>query len=404
MSKIKHVKGRQVFDSRGNPTIEAEVILENGLKGTSIVPSGASTGRYEAHELRDKNKDYLNKSVFDAVNNINKKISKILENKDPNHQGEIDKLLINLDGTENKSNIGANAILAVSIANLKVAAKLANKELYRYISNKNNSSFTMPYPLMNIINGGAHANNSLEIQEFMIRPDGANSFKECMQMSFLVIQNLKKNLENKKISTSVGDEGGFAPSLNSDEEAVEIIINSISSAGFKPGEDISICLDVAANELTKPKSVEYYLEIIKKFPIKSIEDPFSEDDWNNWKQLTQKTNTQIVGDDLFVTNKKRLEKGIKEKSANSILIKPNQIGSVSETLEAIKIAQNNNFTTIISHRSGDSEDTFIADLAVATNSSQIKTGSLARSERVAKYNRLLRIEEALGKHSKMAKI
>ncbi len=404
MSKIKHVKGRQVFDSRGNPTIEAEVILENGLKGTSIVPSGASTGRYEAHELRDKNKDYLNKSVFDAVDNINKKISKILENKDPNHQSEIDKLLINLDGTENKSNIGANAILAVSIANLKVAAKLANKELYRYISNKNNSSFTMPYPLMNIINGGAHANNSLEIQEFMIRPDGANSFKECMQMSFLVIQNLKKNLENKKISTSVGDEGGFAPSLNSDEEAVEIIINSISSAGFKPGEDISICLDVAANELTKPKSVEYYLEIIKKFPIKSIEDPFSEDDWNNWKQLTQKTNTQIVGDDLFVTNKKRLEKGIKEKSANSILIKPNQIGSVSETLEAIKIAQNNNFTTIISHRSGDSEDTFIADLAVATNSSQIKTGSLARSERVAKYNRLLRIEEALGKHSKMAKI
>ena len=404
MSKIKHVKGRQVFDSRGNPTVEAEVILENGLTGTSIVPSGASTGRYEAHELRDKNKDYLNKSVFDAINNINKKISKIIENKDPSHQSEIDKLLINLDGTDNKSNIGANAILAVSIANLKVAAKLANKELYRYITNKNNSSFTMPYPLMNIINGGAHANNSLEIQEFMIRPDGANSFEECMQMSFLVIQNLKKNLENKKISTSVGDEGGFAPSLNSDEEAVEIIMNSISSAGFKPGEDISICLDVAANELMKPKSVEYFLEIVKKFPIKSIEDPFSEDDWNNWKQLTQKTNSQIVGDDLFVTNKKRLERGIKEKSATSILIKPNQIGSVSETLETIKLAQKNNFTTIISHRSGDSEDTFIADLAVATNSSQIKTGSLARSERVAKYNRLLRIEEELGKHSKMAKI
>ncbi len=404
MSKITHVKGRQVFDSRGNPTVEAEVILENGLVGTSIVPSGASTGKHEAYELRDNNKNYLNKSVFDAVNNINSKIAKILKNKDPNHQSEIDKVLINLDGTDNKSNIGANAILAVSIANIKVAAKLANKELYRYINNEKNPVFTMPYPLMNIINGGAHANNSLEIQEFMIRPDGANSFEECMKMSFLVIQNLKKNLENKKISTSVGDEGGFAPSLSSDEEAIEIIINSISSAGFKPGEDISICLDVAANELIKPKNVEYFLEIIKKFPIKSIEDPFSEDDWNNWKQLTQKTNSQIVGDDLFVTNKKRLEKGIKEKSANSILIKPNQIGSVSETLEAIKLAQDNKFATIISHRSGDSEDTFIADLAVATNSSQIKTGSLARSERVAKYNRLLRIEEELGKHSKMAKI
>ena len=402
--KIKNVKGRQVFDSRGNPTVEAEVILENGLIGTSIVPSGASTGRYEAHELRDNNKDFLNKSVFDAVNNINNKISKILVNKDSTHQTEIDKLLINLDGTDNKSNIGANAILAVSIANIKVAAKLTNKEIYEYINNEASPNFTTPYPLMNIINGGAHANNSLEIQEFMIRPDGADSFKECMQMSFLVIQNLKKNLEDKKISTNVGDEGGFAPSLASDEEAIEIIMKSISLAGFKPGDDISICLDVAANELKEPKNVEYFLEIAKKFPIKSIEDPFSEDDWNNWKQLTQKTNAQIVGDDLFVTNKKRLEKGIKEKSANSILIKPNQIGTLSETLEAIKLAQDNNFATIISHRSGDSEDTFIADLAVATNSSQIKTGSLARSERVAKYNRLLKIEEELGKHSKMAKI
>jgi len=309
-----------------------------------------------------------------------------------------------LDGTDNKSNIGANAILAVSIANLKAAAKFDNKEIYRFLNNKTNSTFSMPYPLMNIINGGAHANNSLEIQEFMIRPDGAKNFNECMQMSFLVIQNLKKNLENKNISTSVGDEGGFAPSLASDEEAIEIIMKSISLAGFKPGEDISICLDVAANELKKPKNVDYFLKIEKKFPIKSIEDPFSEDDWSNWKELTQKTNIQIVGDDLFVTNKKRLEKGIKEKSANSILIKPNQIGTVSETLEAIKLAQDNNFATIISHRSGDSEDTFIADLAVATNSSQIKTGSLARSERVSKYNRLLRIEEELGKGSKMTKI
>tara|TARA_Y100001936_G_C15983485_1_gene618121 strand:- start:518 stop:1240 length:723 start_codon:yes stop_codon:yes gene_type:complete len=238
----------------------------------------------------------------------------------------------------------------------------------------------------------------------MIRPDGAKSFKECMQMSFLVIQNLKKFLEEKKISTSVGDEGGFTPSLSSDEEAIEIIIQSITSVGFKPGTDISICLDVAANELDKPKNVEYFLDLTKKFPIKSIEDPFSEDDWDNWKKLTQKIDTQIVGDDLFVTNKKRLEKGIKEKSANSILIKPNQIGTVTETLETIKLAQDNNFATIISHRSGDSEDTFIADLAVATKSTQIKTGSLARSERVAKYNRLLRIEEELGKSSKMAKL
>ena len=402
MSIIKSVKGRQVFDSRGNPTVQAEVILQDGSIGTAIVPSGASTGRYEAHELRDKNKDYLNKSVFDAVNNINNKISKLLINKGSTNQIEIDKILINLDGTENKSIIGANAILAVSIANLKAAAKFSKREIYKYINNggKNN----MPYPLMNIINGGAHANNSLEIQEFMIRPDGAKSFKDCMQMSFLVIQNLKKKLEDKKISTSVGDEGGFAPSLGSDEEAIEVIMKSISSAGFQPGKDISICLDVAANELEKPKDVEYFLKLTKEYPIKSIEDPFSEDDWDNWKKLTQKVNTQIVGDDLFVTNKKRLERGIKEKSANSILIKPNQIGTISETLETIKLAQDNNFETIISHRSGDSEDTFIADLAVATNSSQIKTGSLARSERVAKYNRLLRIEEELGNQAKMAKI
>ena len=404
MAKIINVKGRQVFDSRGNPTVEAEVILQDGSVGTSIVPSGASTGRYEAHELRDKNKDYLNKSVFDAVNNINNKISKSLINKNSINQNEIDKILINLDGTENKSNIGANAILAVSIANLKAAAKFSKKEIYRYINKETKPIFFTPYPLMNIINGGAHANNSLEIQEFMIRPDGAKSFKECMQMSFLVIQNLKKNLEDKKISTSVGDEGGFAPSLDSDEEAIEVIMKSISSAGFQAGKDISICLDVAANELKKPKSVEYFLELSKKYPIKSIEDPFSEDDWVSWNKLTQKIGIQIVGDDLFVTNKKRLDKGIKEKSANSILIKPNQIGTVSETLETILLAQNSGFKTIISHRSGDSEDTFIADLAVATHSSQIKTGSLARSERVAKYNRLLRIEEELGNQVKMAKI
>ena len=302
MSKIKSVKGRQVFDSRGNPTVEAEIILQDETIGTSIVPSGASTGRYEAHELRDKNNDYLNKSVFDAVKNINDKISRVLQNKDSTNQSEIDKILVSLDGTENKSNLGANSILAVSIANLKAAAKFSRKEIYEYIKNES-KPLCMPYPLMNIINGGAHANNSLEIQEFMIRPDGAKNFKECMQMSFLVIQNLKKSLESKKISTSVGDEGGFAPSLGSDEEAIEIILNSISLSGFKPGKDVSICLDVAANELKVPKNVQYFLDLVNKYPIKSIEDPFSEDDWDNWKNLTQKIKAQIVGDDLFVTNK-----------------------------------------------------------------------------------------------------
>jgi len=420
MSIINKVKGRQVFDSRGNPTVEAEVILQDGSIGRAIVPSGASTGRYEAHELRDENKDYLNKSVFKAVENINYKISKAMMGKGSTHQSEIDEILINLDGTENKSKIGANAILAASIANLKAAAKFSKRDIYRYINKggmnniyESESSkppkgktpeFFIPYPLMNIINGGAHANNSIEIQEFMIRPDKAKNFQECMRISFLVIQSLKKNLETMKMSTSVGDEGGFSPSLKSDEAAIEIIMKSIISAGYKPGEDVSICLDIAANELKKPKNVDYFVELIEKYPIKSIEDPFSEDDWESWKKLSEKANVQIVGDDLFVTNKKRLEKGIKEKSANAILIKPNQIGTVSETLETINLAHNNGFKTIISHRSGDSEDTFIADLAVATNSSQIKTGSLARSERVAKYNRLLRIEEELGNSIKMAKV
>ena len=404
MSKIKSVKGRQVFDSRGNPTVESEVTLQDGSTGISIVPSGASTGRYEAHELRDKNNDYLNKSVFEAIKNIDNKISKSLINKVSTEQNAIDETLINLDGTENKSNIGANAILAVSIANLKAAAKYSKKEIYRYINKETKPIFFMPYPLMNIINGGAHANNSLKIQEFMIRPDGAKSFKDCMKMSFLVIQSLKKKLEDKKISTSVGDEGGFAPSLGSDEEAIEVIMNSISEAGFKPGIDVSICLDVAANELNKPKTTEYYSDLFKKYPIKSIEDPFKEDDWESWKKLTKSENVQVVGDDLFATNINRLKKGVGEKSANAILVKLNQIGTVSETLDVIDFAHKNGFNTIISHRSGDSEDTFIADLAVATNSSQIKTGSLARSERVAKYNRLLKIEEELGKHSKMAKI
>ena len=402
MAKIKKIIGRQVFDSRGNPTVEAELISDIGST-LAIVPSGASTGTHEAYELRDKeNKDYLGKSVFKAIENVNGPIFKSLKNIDTEDQSKIDKILKDLDGTEQKKKLGANAILAVSIAAIKNAALERKVSLFKHISG--NSVNKLPIPMMNIINGGAHANNSLEIQEFMIRPDGANSFKECMRMSYLVIQKLKKNLEKINISTSVGDEGGFAPSLKSDEEAIEFIIKSIENAGFDPGKDISICLDVAANELKKPKQVNYFVDLIAKYPIKSIEDPFGEDDWKSSSDLNSKTNIQIVGDDLFATNIKRLKKGISEKSANAILIKPNQIGTVTETLDAIKLAHENKFETVVSHRSGDSEDTFIADLAVATKSSQIKTGSLARSERVSKYNRLIRIEEELGNSAKIAKI
>ena len=402
MAKIKKIIGRQVFDSRGNPTVEAELISDIGST-LAIVPSGASTGTHEAYELRDKeNKDYLGKSVFKAIENVNGPIFKSLKNIDTEDQSKIDKILKDLDGTEQKKKLGANAILAVSIAAIKNAALERKVSLFKHIGG--NSVNKLPIPMMNIINGGAHANNSLEIQEFMIRPDGANSFKECMRMSYLVIQKLKKNLEKINISTSVGDEGGFAPSLKSDEEAIEFIIKSIENAGFEPGKDISICLDVAANELKKPKQVNYFVDLIAKYPIKSIEDPFGEDDWKSSSDLNSKTNIQIVGDDLFATNIKRLKKGISEKSANAILIKPNQIGTVTETLDAIKVAHENKFETVISHRSGDSEDTFIADLAVATKSSQIKTGSLARSERVSKYNRLIRIEEELGNSAKIAKM
>ncbi len=402
MAKIKKIIGRQVFDSRGNPTVEAELISDAGST-LAIVPSGASTGTHEAHELRDKeNKDYLGKSVFKAIENVNGSIFKALKNIDTADQSKIDKTLLDLDGTDEKKKLGANAILSVSIAAIKNAALERKISLFKYIGG--NSVNKLPIPMMNIINGGVHANNSLEIQEFMIRPDGANSFKECMRMSYLVVQKLKKNLEKMNISTGVGDEGGFAPSLKSDEEAIELIIKSIETAGFAPGKDISICLDIAGNELKKIKTVDYFVNLAAKYPIKSIEDPFREDDWKSCRELTSKTNIQIVGDDLFATNIKRLKKGISEKSANAILIKPNQIGTVSETLNTIKEAHQNNFQTVISHRSGDSEDTFIADLAVATKSSQIKTGSLARSERVSKYNQLLRIEEELGNSAKIAKI
>jgi len=399
MVKIKKIKGRQVFDSRGNPTVEAEVFSENGNFASAIVPSGASTGTYEAFELRDKeNKNYLGKSVYKAIENINEPIAKALNNINLIDQKAIDNILIDLDGTEQKKKLGANAILAVSIASCKLAAIEKKTSLYKYLNNSKN--YQLPIPLLNIINGGVHAKNNLDIQEFMIRPDKVNSFSEAMRISFLVIQNLKGMVD----STNVGDEGGFAPNLQKTEEAIELIIKAIEKSGFIPGDDISICLDVAANELTKPKTLDFYSELIKNYPIKSIEDPFAEDDWESWKKLTNTSNIQIVGDDLFATNIKRLKKGIKEKSANAILVKLNQIGTVSETLEAINLAHRNDFRTIISHRSGDTEDTFIADLAVATNSSQIKTGSLARSERVAKYNRLLRIEEELGNSKKMAKV
>jgi len=417
MSKISKVIARQVYDSRGNPTVEAEVFSKN-ISASAICPSGASTGTYEAYEKRDSNnKRYLGKSVFKPVNLINSKISKKLKNKNIHNQELIDSILIRLDGTKQKNYLGANAILAVSMAVKKLSAKLKKIPLYKTFLVKKN--FKLPYPLMNIINGGVHADNGLRIQEFMIRPDKAKTFSEAMRISFLVIQNLKSLIKNKKLSTSVGDEGGFAPMISSNEQALDLIVSAIKKSGFKNGKDVSICLDVAANELFKKnkysihskkfisvnKSIKAYLKIINKYHIKSIEDPFAENDWISWNKIMKSVNkVQIVGDDLYVTNLERLKKGFLNNSSNAILIKLNQIGTVSETLEVIKFAQIIGYKTIISHRSGDSEDTFIADLAVGTNSTQIKTGSLARSERVSKYNQLIRIEEELGKKAKMNKI
>ena len=417
MSKITNIKARQVFDSRGIPTIESEIYLDDGSKASAVVPSGTSTGTHEAFELRDvENKNYLGKSVLKAVEKVNGEISKALIGFFVDDQRKIDKTLIELDGTKQKKRLGANTILSVSLASNKVAAVSKNIPLYKNISNNK----TLPLPLMNIINGGVHANNSLRIQEFMIRPDTAKTFKEAINVCFLVIQKLKSLMITKNLPTTLGDEGGFAPSLSNNEEAIEFILQAIEKAGFRAGTDISVCLDVAANELFKEKkyavnsskfissdkTIEYYLDLIKKYPIKSIEDPFFEDDWIAWINFTKlvNKNVQVVGDDLFVTNKERLLKGINSKAANTILIKPNQIGTLTETIEVINLAHKNNYKTIISHRSGDSEDTFIADLAVATNSSQIKAGSLARSERVAKYNRLLSIEDELGNSAKIAKV
>ncbi len=417
MPKIKEIKGRQVFDSRGNPTVEAEVTLDDDNYSSAIVPSGASTGTHEAFELRDiENKKYLGKSVFKAIEKINGEISKALTGINSNDQEKIDNILIELDGTKQKKRLGANATLPVSLASNKASANSKKIPLFENLGEGN----FLPLPLMNIINGGAHANNSLRIQEFMIRPDSAKNFTSAINMCFLVIQNLKFLLNKKKLATTLGDEGGFAPSLSNNEEAIELILEAIEKSGFKSGFDISICLDVAANELFKDKkyainsskyissnkTIEYYLDLVKKYSIVSIEDPFAEDDWDAWINFTKLLNTkvQIVGDDLFVTNKLRLQKGISSKAANAILIKPNQIGTLTETIEVINVAHKNGYKTIISHRSGDSEDTFIADLAVAMNSSQIKAGSLARSERVAKYNRLLKIEDRLGNSAKIAKV
>ena len=421
MSNIKEVKSRQIFDSRGNPTIEADVITTSGFKGSAAVPSGASTGKHEAVELRDGDKNkYLGKSVFNAVKNINDLISKKLIGVSVFDQTLIDKLMIELDGTENKSNIGANAILAVSLAASKAAASERGISLYNYLGDNNNPC-VLPVPLINIINAGSHSDSPIAFQEFMIVPVGAKSFSNSLQMANEVFHNLKINLKSKKLNTSVGDEGGFAPKLNGVEDALNIIIDSINDAGYKIKDDIMIALDCAASEfysngvydysifegenakkLNSDEQIEYLISLCEKFPIVSIEDGMDEDDWDGWKKLTEKIGdkVQLVGDDLFVTNIKRLQKGITEKIGNSILIKLNQIGTLTETIESIKLATKSNFTSVISHRSGETEDSTIADLSVAFNTGQIKTGSMSRSDRMAKYNQLLRIEEELGINAK----
>ena len=413
MSLIEEVWAREILDSRGNPTVEAEVILEDGTTGRAAVPSGASTGENEAVELRDGDAArYLGKGVLKAVENIKEKITYELEGLDALDQTLIDETLIKLDGTENKSNLGANALLAVSMANARAAAAFQEMPLYRYIGGTN--ARTLPVPMMNIINGGAHADNNVDFQEFMIMPVGAASFREGLRAGAEIFHSLKKVLSGRGYLTTVGDEGGFAPNLKSNEEAVETILEAIDKAGYAAGEDIMLALDPASSEffkdgkyifkksdkreLSSEEMADYWIDWTEKYPIISIEDGMSESDWEGWKYLTGKIGKkiQLVGDDLFVTNTKFLQKGIDEAAANSILIKVNQIGTLTETLDAIELAKTNNMTAVISHRSGETEDAFIADLAVATNAGQIKTGSLSRSDRMAKYNQLLRIEEDLG--------
>ena len=415
MSSIIDIKARQILDSRGNPTVEADVITETGLVGRAAVPSGASTGIHEAVELRDGDKStYLGKSVNKAVANINDTIADALVGYDVFNQPEIDNTMIALDGTDNKSKLGANAILAVSLAASKAAALEAGQSLYRYVGGVN--AKILPVPMMNILNGGSHADNSIDFQEFMIMPVKADSFSRALQIGTEVFHNLKKVLKEKGYSTNVGDEGGFAPNIKSNEEAIEIVLKSIEVAGYKPGSDIYIAMDAASSEfydkdsglyhfhksngqkLSSEEMVDYWESWTSKYPIVSIEDGLDEDDWSGWKSLTDRigNNVQLVGDDLFVTNTKRLQQGIDQGVANSILVKVNQIGSLTETVDAIQLATRSRYTNVISHRSGETEDVTIADLAVAMNSGQIKTGSASRTDRIAKYNQLLRIEEELG--------
>jgi len=415
MSLIIDVHARQILDSRGNPTVEVEVITENGQMGRAAVPSGASTGKHEAVELRDGDKKvYMGKGVLKAVENVNKKLAKELQGMDVFEQNMIDQAMIDLDGSENKGNLGANAILGVSLAVAKAAAQESRQPLYRYVGGVNAN--TLPVPMMNILNGGAHADNKIDFQEFMIMPLGASSFSEALQMGTQVFHTLKDVLKKKGYSTNVGDEGGFAPNIGSNVEAIETVLTAIEVAGFKPGKDIWIAMDAAASEmydsktktynfhkssgekLTSDEMVKYWVDWAAKYPIISIEDGLDEDDWDAWEALTLAigNKVQLVGDDLFVTNVKRLQQGIDKNIANSILVKVNQIGTLTETINAVSLAQNNGYSSVMSHRSGETEDTTIADLAVALNCGQIKTGSASRSDRIAKYNQLLRIEEELG--------
>ncbi len=412
MLRIAEVKGREILDSRGNPTVEVELTLESGVAGVAAVPSGASTGEHEAVELRDKDpKRYMGKGVLKAVANVNGPIRKAVLGMRADDQRALDLALVKLDGTKNKSKLGANAILGVSMAAAKAVAEFYEMPLYRYMGGLR--AYTMPVPMMNILNGGSHADNSVDIQEFMVMPVGAKSFSEALRWGAEVFHNLKAVLKSKKLSTAVGDEGGFAPDLSSNEEALQVIVQAIKKAGYKPGEQIYIALDAAASEffkndkydlasekkkLSSGELVEYYQGLVKRYPIISIEDGLAEDDWKGWRLLTEKLgeDVQLVGDDLFVTNVERLMTGFEKEVANSILIKLNQIGTLSETIDAIDLATAGGYTSVVSHRSGETEDTTISDLVVAMGTGQIKTGSLSRTDRVCKYNQLLRIEEELG--------
>ena len=416
MAKIAQIKAREILDSRGNPTIEVDVILNTGIIGRAAVPSGASTGQKEAVELRDGDKKrFHGKGVQKAVANVNDIIANSIIDTDPTDQLRIDSVLNELDGTKNKSNLGANAILGVSLAVAKAASYYYGLPLYRYIGGTN--AKTLPIPMMNIINGGRHADNNLDFQEFMIIPAGAKSFSEALRMGAEVFQSLKNVLHKKNMNTNVGDEGGFAPDLKSNEEALEMIIQGIESAGYKAGKDIYLGMDVASSEMwnkgkydfykshipskSAAEMVDMYKQMVRNFPVISIEDPMGEEDWDGWKLLTDELGAQVqlVGDDLFVTNKEVLKKGIEKQVANSVLIKVNQIGTLSETLDTIELAKSSGYTNVVSHRSGETEDVTIADIAVASNAGQIKTGSLSRTDRTAKYNQLLRIEEELGEHA-----